>query len=105
MSELIVAKTIFEQLGGTGRLKVMIGAKNFAGDEDSAMFRFTCRGQKKINYIKIRLNGLDLYDVEFGRIGIVNRVHGYRIIETIENVYCEDLKRIIEDTIGLALSL
>lgn len=70
---------------GLNRLKMMIGAKHFfKNDDDSYVgFRFMRGAANKANYIKITLNAMDTYDVEFGR------VHGttHNVVSTHEGIY------------------
>jgi len=94
----MVASTILEQLGGMGRLKAMIGAYNFIDIGNGVSFRMK---NPRANYVKIKLNSLDLYDLEVGRI----RGDAYKIISEQKNVYAEDLKPLIEKASGLYLSL
>ena len=60
-----VAQTIYQQLGG-GRFAAMTGAKNFVALENGIKFNIG-RNSSKANMVKITLNGLDLYDVEFSK--------------------------------------
>jgi len=95
-----IAKTIIEQLGGTGRLNVMIGATGFVAGEANVMFSF--KGSRKFNKIRITLNGLDLYDIEFmkyspSKLAITKT-------ESVENVYADQLQELIEGRTGLFLS-
>ena len=57
------ANTIYQQLGG-GRFSAMTGAKNFVAIENGLVF-YIGRNASKANKVKITVNGLDLYDVEF----------------------------------------
>lgn len=69
MSDLTVAKTILEQLGGN-KFRVMTGAKNLVGTDNSLSFRLPGSGfcKQGINSVKITLNGSDLYDVRYMRV-------------------------------------
>jgi hypothetical protein len=97
-----IAEIIAQQLGGTGRLKCMIGAKDFCYDSNDTYFAFKhMKGNDGINYCKIKLNGLDLYDLTFGKI----RGHNYTIIKEINNIYNDQLKSIFEQTTKLYVSL
>jgi len=93
----IVASTILEQLGGIGRLKVMTGAYNFIDVGNGVSFKMK---NPRANYVKIKLNSMDLYDLEVGRI----RGTTYKIVSEHKNVYAEDLKPLIEKASGLYLS-
>lgn len=94
-----IAKTILMQMGGSNRLNAMIGAKYFAAIENGLSFRF--KMSKAANYVKITLNSLDLYDIEFGKVWGKN----FKIVKTVNDVYDDQLKSIFERTTGLYLSL
>ena len=66
MSNLTVAKTILEQLGGK-KFCAMTGAKNLVGDENSLSMRIG-RNSSNSNYLKITLNSMDTYDMKFYRL-------------------------------------
>jgi hypothetical protein len=101
------ANLIFQQLtmsnAGAGRLKVMVGGKNFTFDseERSASFRFTAKAKNKANYMKIILNGKDLYDIEFGYIRSMN----YTVRSEVTDMYFDSMKEYFETETGLYLSL
>ena len=61
-----VAKTILEQLGGN-QFRMMTGAKNLAGDENSLSMKLG-RNSSNSNYLKITLNSMDTYDMEFAKV-------------------------------------
>jgi len=95
---MVPYKIIFEQIGGR-RFRAMTGAYNFLHNGDNELqFRF--RGSRKLNWCKIGLNALDLYDVEFCQIGsapkfiVRNRVRH-------ENVYASGLQRLFTEVTGL----
>jgi hypothetical protein len=93
-----IASTIVEQLGGTRRLNVMIGAYNFYDLGNGLSFKLK---NAKANYVKIKLNGKDLYDVEVGRI----RGTTYKIVAQSNDLYADQLKGFIENATGMYLSL
>ena len=66
MSNLKVAETILSQLGGN-KFRMMTGAKNLAGDENSLSMRIG-RNSSNSNYLKITLNAMDTYDMKFSRV-------------------------------------
>ena len=92
-----VAETIRQQIGN-GAL-YMLGAKNLLDHGDALSFRV--RGSRAVNYIKITLNGMDMYDMEFGKIHGLN----YKVKAEVANVYADMLRGIIEQETGLATSL
>jgi hypothetical protein len=101
MEKLAVAESIIEQLGGN-KFIAMTGAKNFVGDKNSLSFRLPSRFAKDgINFVRVVLNGLDLYDVEYGKI------HGikYKKIEICGNVAVDVLRFNFIHTTGLDITL
>jgi len=105
-----VALTILNQIGGANRLVAMINASSFAsgnfakvGEPDAygVSFRIGMRAKKGIKAVIIKLNGRDLYDVEFGKM--VN--FEYKVVDSASDIYAEDLRDLIERTTGLALRL
>jgi len=101
---LQIAETIFSQLGGTGRLKMFTGAKNFAySAKDNGDVEATFRIGKNaagINHVSITLNGLDLYDVTF------RRIHGTKVTVKAEaaSIYGDMLVAEFESSTGMFLS-
>lgn len=87
------------QIGGILNLQLMVGAYNFAKDKNSISFRF--KGSRKMNYLKITLNSLDEYELEFGQVGRKS----YKSVKKLDGVYCDQLIEIFEDTTGLYLTL
>ena len=61
-----VAQTILKQLGGN-KFRMMTGAKNFGGTEDSLSMRIG-RNSSNSNYLKITLNMMDTYDMKFCKL-------------------------------------
>lgn len=98
---------VLRQLGGTGRLSAMIGAKHFLvgvkerGSIGGATFQFPRPGSGKPNVVKILVMPDDTYTVEFGS------AHGYnyKVLKTVNDIYVEQLKPLFERTTGLRLSL
>lgn len=97
-NDQIIAMEIAKQLGGQNRLKAMLGARNFQAVKNGLSFHLSNR---TINYIKITLNSMDLYDIEMGLI----RGDNYKVKSTHENIYNDQLKGIIEQETGMYLSL
>ena len=102
-----MATTALNQLtnsiNGGSRLSVMIGAKNFMRDEANYTigFKFTAKAKNKANYCRIKLNSMDLYDVEFISIRGVN----VKTVSVHNDLYADMLKNVFETETGLYLSL
>jgi hypothetical protein len=101
LNESFNAETIIQQLGGFGKLQAMVGAINFIYSNNDKYIAFKFKGSKKVNYVKITLNGKDLYDIEF------KKLWGNKIkdIDSYNDVYAENLKPLFEKVTGLFLSL
>jgi hypothetical protein len=95
----MIAQEIINQIGGVGRLQAMIGANAFVAVDAGVMFKF--KGSRKWNCIEIKFNGRDLYDVTFYKITKLKIAKQ----ETIEDIYNDQLKGLIERHTGLYLSL
>jgi hypothetical protein len=93
-----IANTILQQLGGANRLVMMTGAYNFVAIQNGLSFKIK---NPKANYIKITLNGKDLYDLEVGRI----RGNSYKVVSQYDDLYFDMLKPSIEKATGMYLSL
>ncbi len=101
---LAVAHTIQKQIGR--QALYMIGAKGYgAGTHENGdaylQFRIA-RNSSSIHMIRITLNAMDTYDVEFGRI---TKGPTYRKVSDVKGVYNDMLKDVIELHTGLATSL
>ena len=95
-----IAQTILNQLGGISRLNIMLGLKDLMTVKNGVSFKIKFAGAAA-NYVKIQLNGLDLYDVEIGKIRGLN----YTVKAKEGNVYFDGLKPLIENTCKVRLSL
>jgi len=93
-----IARTILAQLGGKMMI-AMTGAYNLIDHGNALSFRI--RGSRKVISVRITLNPLDLYDIEFANIRGVD----YKVVGAAEGVYADMLRRIIETETGLYLSL
>lgn len=100
MSDMTVATTILQQLGGR-RFIVMTGAKHIGGTADALSFKLPKRQGNPVNYVRITLTPADTYDVEF------SRVHGlqYTIIHKTEGIYNDQLQELFTRYTGLQTSL
>ena len=97
-NDTTVATEILKQLGGMGRLNMMTGAYNFVAHKNGVSFKLK---NPKANYVKVILNGMDLYDLEVGRI----RGGKYTVVADEKGLYANILKPAIEKATGLYLSL
>lgn len=105
---MTVANIILEQMGGIRNIKMMTSAKDFLDHGEAVSFKF--QGSRKVNYVKVTLNTMDTYNLEFGKIGTEKsqfggRMPSYKVIENIDDIYNDNLKSCFENYTGLYLSL
>lgn len=97
MTDMTVSKTILQQLGGN-RFVAMTGARNLTGHKNALSFRIPGNMTKKgINWVKITLNPMDTYDLEFGRI----RGMRYHCVDRIDGIYDDMLPDSFRRVTGL----
>ena len=96
-----VSDTILKQLGGAARLQAMIGVKQFTGNKDNLVVKWTARSKNGANCVRVTLEPSDTYKVEFLSL------RGTKITPkgTTEGLYADDLIRHFERETGLLLSL
>ena len=99
-----IAQTIINQMGGGGKLQMMLGVTKFlslpssSGQLGGLAFRF--KGFKKANYLEVILCPDDTYTLKFSRY-----VMTQAIVKEFESVYCDQLIETFENFTGLYLSL
>ncbi len=107
MSEnLKIAQTILTQMGGQRRVSVMTGAKDFVAIDRGIQFAIG-KNSAGINKVIIRLNASDLYDVEFGNVRMNRKTFetNWKVKESANGVFAENLKAVFEHATGLYLSI
>jgi hypothetical protein len=102
-----VANTILQQLGGSRRLSVMLGAKHFlSGHKDGGAlgglsFQFPRPSRGKPNFVKILLMPDDTYTVEFGS----RHGYNYKVLKKVDGIYADQVGDLFQRVTGLRLSL
>lgn len=92
-----VATEILNQLGGR-RFIAMTGSKNFVYDNESLTMKL-CRNKAGAQYLNIKLNSLDLYDMVFCRF---NSRTGEKIVKAERNnLYNDMLQSVFTNITGL----
>lgn len=100
MSKVELANEILRSIGTTtGRLSAMIGAKNFVALENGIGFKFP--RSNGVNYIRITLNGKDLFDIEYLYV-TTKKITTKKVSN---DMYNDMVKEDIEQTIKMYLSL
>lgn len=98
MNNIPIAKTIINQIGD--KALYMIGAKNLLAIDNGLGFKIM-RNAKGVNYIEIKLNSLDLYDIRYCYVS----VKGIKEIAVDNNYYADMLRGSIEKNTGLYIRL
>jgi len=97
MTDMTVAKTILAQLGGN-KFIAMTGAKDFVGGANSLQFSISSRLTKnKSNKVRIVLDPSDTYTMTFYKIRGID----FKEVDSVSDVYAEDLQRIFTAKTGL----
>ena len=95
------AGEILKQLGGN-KFIAMTGAKNFVKDDKKKNIAFKIgRNSKSINYIKIKLNSMDTYDISFLRL----RKFKLTPVNKVSGVYNDQLQSVFTRNTGMETSL
>lgn len=102
-----IADVILDQLGGN-RFLAMTGAKYLLDTGDGLSMTIP-RNVSKANRLKITLNGLDLYDVEFTRYTPERfyRKTGtmtpdkWETVKVFNGVYCDQLQELFTSVTGM----
>jgi len=96
-----IAETIAAQLGGTRRLSMMVGAKNFVALESGLTFKLGKGAKDGITHCTVELTADDLYTVRF------QRVYGAKVTDkvTTEGAYADMLVDLFESATGFYLSI
>ena len=100
MSNMTVAKTILEQLGGN-KFRMMTGAKNFMGFTEGLVMKIG-RNSSNSNYLKITLNSMDTYDMEFAKL---TRMGEKKSVTEYNNIYNDMLTDTFTTHTGMYTSL
>jgi len=91
------AGEVLKQLGGN-KFRAMTGAKNFVKDDAKQMIIFKIgRNSKGVNYVRITLNSMDTYDMEF----ISMRAGKKTIKSKADGVYNDQLQEVFTNHTGM----
>lgn len=94
-TDMTVAKEILRQLGGN-KFIAMTGAKNFGATDNSLTFKIG-KNSSSANWVKIVLNGKDLYDLSFIQV----RGDKIKTLKTYDDVYFDQLQEIFTSFTGM----
>ena len=104
---MTVAQTILDQLGGN-KFIVMTGSKNFTSDGNTLRMKLA-KNRSKANNLKITLNAMDTYDMEF--IQYIpykfnfqtgeSRDEKISTVAKFDGVYCDQFQDLFTQATGL----
>jgi hypothetical protein len=78
----------------------MTGARDFVSIENGIQFKIP-KSRNGINFVKITLNSMDTYNIEFGKI--VN--YTYKEVSYVGNVFFDKLQEVFTENTGLYTKL
>lgn len=112
-SSLSPAAIIAQSLGGQGRLRTMLGARDIYSDNggNTLSFKIGVGALKRIKHIAITLTPDDTYTVIFTAMGkrkdpqMGISVDYAKEVAKVDGVYNDNLGTVIETATGLRLSL
>lgn len=101
MSDTTVANTILDQMGGAGKIRVMVGVKTFIASENGVSFQF--KGSRKMNTVRITLDPSDTYTMTLYKF-MPKKMELKKIVE-FGGLFWDQLKPVFERETGLYLSI
>lgn len=96
-----VVQTIVQQMGGAGKLKIMIGAQLMQVDPKTLGIKFPNKQRSKGNYVEIKLLSSDTYKMEFFNLS----VKGKKLVKKYDGIYNDQLVELFEKQTGWYLRL
>ena len=99
-ANMTIATEILNQLGGN-RFLVMTGSKNLVAMENGLRMNLS-RNKAGAKWLSVKLNGLDLYDLDFFT---ADKDLNIKSKAKFENVYCDQLQSIFTQVTGLYTKL
>lgn len=99
MTDLTVANTIRQQLGGS-RFVMMTGSSNFTGTNNSLSFKVGSNA-KRVTHVIITLNLSDTYTMEFLRCYRSKGTIQIKTLTKYEGVYFDQLEELFTAATGL----
>lgn len=107
---MINSQQTIEQLGGFGKLRAMINAKDFMESQDDSYLQFShAKGTNKGVKVRIQLTG-DLYTITWYKRARVEVMPGVKMTDfvecdSVEMIYGDQLREVFEGRTGLYLSI
>lgn len=96
-----VADTIAAQMGGIGRIRMMLGAKKIVALDNGLAIQWPNKERSKGNYVEVTLRPDDTYDMEFFNVTGAKK----KSVKKYEMIYADQLTGLFRDWTGWALRL
>lgn len=96
-----VADTIAAQMGGIGRIRMMLGAKKIVALDNGLAIQWPNKERSKGNYVEVTLRADDTYDMEFFNVTGAKK----KSVKKYESIYADQLTGLFRDWTGWALKL
>lgn len=96
-----VVRTMWNQCGG-GWIPLMIGVKAIHIGESQFVLAFKAEAKDGLSAFGVEYMPSDTYKVSFYKPGVKKPL---QLVSEVEDVYCDSLKRLIEEKLGLRLTL
>lgn len=98
-----IANTIVAQMGGSGKLKAMVGAHHFCALDKPAGVKFHFKGSRKANICQVEYDvWSDLYNFTLHKFSPKKAT--CKEVYRCNGAYCDMLKDLFESETGLYLS-
>ncbi len=98
---MTTAQTILNQLGGN-KFLAMTGAHTLINHGNALSMKLRAN-KSKANYLKITLNEMDTYNVEFQKVNYSK--YTVTEIKTFDNLYCDQLQKMFTNVTGMYTKL
>lgn len=99
-----IVKNILTQLGGN-KFLVMTGSKDLTEIDEYTLRMKLSKNKSNANYLYVRLNAKDLYDLNFKKIQLKNGEYSEKVIAARCDVYCNNLQSVFTEVTGLYTKL
>ena len=103
--DAMIGETILRQMGGSARLKLFVGAKDFYAERGGGVsFWIKARAKNRAKRVKITLDPMDTYTVRFERLTKdADGLPAWKTISEHEGIYNDMLVALFESETGLYL--
>lgn len=95
-----IANTIAAQMGGVGRIEMMLGGR-VLGIQNGLAIKWPAKERSKGNYAEVTLRGDDTYTMQFFNVTSAQK----KSVAVYDSVYASQLTSLFREQTGWALKL